>query len=118
MRIGKIPTFGVGRSYRITFSPIFQDIFSRNFINIYFPFFVQTLEFEAVQICCHLLNLQALEIQLLDQNGRKKPVTSPKFRNFTEAKIVGRLRIPIFGNKIGKIWKSQKCARNKNWKLR
>ena len=57
-----------------------------------------------------------LEKKQLNQNGRK--IFFPKFRNFTEAKILGRLRIPQFRKKIRKIWEVQKCARNKTWKLR
>ena len=51
------------------------------------------------------------------QEKQEKQVTFPKFGNWTEGKIFGRLRIPIFGNKIWKIWKYKKLREKKNWKF-
>ena len=47
------------------------------------------------------------------QEKQEKQVTFPKNGNLTEGKILGRLRITIFGNKICKIWKYKKL-REKN----
>ena len=47
------------------------------------------------------------------QEKQEKQETCPKFGNFTEGKIFGRLRIPIRGENIGK-YEIQKIARNKS----
>lgn len=36
---------------------------------------------------------------------------NPKFEDLTEGKVLGRLRIPIFGNKIWKLLEYNVCAK-------